>query len=488
MARGRRRHWRVPIAGVVIALLATACQPFFAGGATLTATPLGPLVHLSWTAAVEEDPGQFVSHYGIEVSGVEVATTTSNATSCVLTGLAPGTTYTISVTAYGGNGEWSGAYGGDFASMARVSTQYVTPASGNAGSAMNCVPTKDSDGDRLPDAVETDTGTFESAAATGTDPFDVDTDDDSLRDGDEVLGTAAGLDLPAIGTNGVRKDILLEADWFTDANDCASHSHRPTAAQETRLRNAFAAAPVNNPDGTTGINVVLDYGQGGALSGGNAITDADGVLSSGVNSSEFVGIKSANFATNRNGYFHYIVMPHRYNGTSSSSGQAEINGDDLIVSLQCSLSTNNVANTIMHELGHNIGLRHGGNSDTNYKPNYNSVMNYRYQFPGVDTDCNVSGNGVLNFSTGGRIVLVESALNEANGVCGPGTVALDWNGNSVLDAGPVSVDLNGDALLGTLTDWNAWATLNFGGLNDADGAAPFSEPEVVTEQPVPPGF
>src|SRR3712207_8659716 len=45
--------------------------------------------------------------------------------------------------------------------------------------------------------------------------------------------------------------------------------------------------------------------------------------------------KSANFAANRHGYFHYCLMPHRYNSTSGSSGQAEINGDDLIVSLYC---------------------------------------------------------------------------------------------------------------------------------------------------------
>ena len=226
--------------------------------------------------------------------------------------------------------------------------------------------------------------------------------------GTRSSGTTAGLDLPAIGASAVRKDVLLEADWFDDANDCAAHSHRPTTAVRNRLAAAFSAAPVANPDGSTGINVVLDHGQGGALSGGNLVADTDGVLTNGVNSSEYVALKTANFAANRNGYFHYILMPHRYSTTSSSSGQAEINGDDLIVSLQCASSTVNTANTIMHELGHNLGLRHGGNVDTNQKPNYSSVMNYRYQFPGVDTDCNVSGDGVLAFSSGTRITLTES--------------------------------------------------------------------------------
>ena len=46
----------------------------------------------------------------------------------------------------------------------------------------------------------------------------------------------------------------------------------------------------------------------------------------------------------------------------------------------------------MHELGHNLGLHHGGSVDTNYKPNYNSIMNYRYQFPGVDNNCTPPGD------------------------------------------------------------------------------------------------
>ena len=33
--------------------------------------------------------------------------------------------------------------------------------------------------------------------------------DDGIDDGDEVLGTVAGLDLPAMGTNPLRKNILI---------------------------------------------------------------------------------------------------------------------------------------------------------------------------------------------------------------------------------------------------------------------------------------
>ncbi len=209
--------------------------------------------------------------------------------------------------------------------------------------------------------------------------------------------------------------------------------------------------------------------------------DADGVVAGGVDG-DFLTIKAANFAANRNGYVHYVLNPHRYNTSSNSSGQAEINGDDLIVSLYCYGSTVNVANTIVHELGHNLGLRHGGNVDTNNKPNYNSVMNYLYQFPGVDTNCTVPGDGKLDYSTGSRASLNETALSETAGICSG--VDVDWNGNSVIDGGLVAADINGDGAQSTLTDYNDWANVYFGGLSDGDGAS-LSTPELVTEQPVP---
>ena len=37
--------------------------------------------------------------------------------------------------------------------------------------------------------------------------------------------------------------------------------------------------------------------------------------------------------------------------------------------------------TFMHELGHTLGLDHGGDDTISFKPNYNSVMNYLWQTP-----------------------------------------------------------------------------------------------------------
>ena len=357
----------------------------------------------------------------------------------------------------------------------------------------SCVLGVDSDGDRLDNCYESNSGVFINTTNTGTDPNDADSDGDALPDGDEVLGTLGGLNLPGMGTNPLRRNILIEYDWFTDSLECGFHSHQPNNATVARVTAAFAAAPLVNPDGSTGISLIHDRGQGGLFTGGNLIADADGVLSGDVDSAEYNAMKLANFAANRNGYFHYTVLPHRYNTNSASSGQAELPGDDMIVSLYCFNSDVNVANTIMHELGHNLFLGHGGFGfqGCNYKPNYNSVMNYLYQFPGVDSDCDPLANGVLDYSHGTRIALDEANLNENAGTCGfPGW---DWNGNSTLESGVVfdvnAADVDEVANCGgaftVLQDSDDWSNLSLTGLSDSDGAR-LTPTQVIDCDNVPP--
>lgn len=337
----------------------------------------------------------------------------------------------------------------------------------------------DTDSDRLPDCFETANNIYINPTRTGTLPNNSDTDSDGLTDGDEVLGTTAGLNLPAMGARPLRKTVLIEYDWFDDAVGCAAHSHRVTPAIATQTAAAFAAMPVANPDGSSGIDFIQDYGQGGLYTGGNLIADADGDIAVGVNGTEFGAYKAANFAANRFRYFHYSILPHTY-ALGTSSGQAELPGDDLIVSLYCANSTANVRNTIVHEIGHNFNLRHGGNVNCNYKPNYNSVMNYRYQFPGGDTNCTVPGDGLTGYSVGTRPNLDENVLNENAGICGlPAGVPVDWNSNGVLESA-VTFDINsGDTAQaancgGTLTllgDFNDYANLNLAHIRSTPDAA-----------------
>jgi hypothetical protein len=419
-------------------------------------------------------------------SGADPTASPANSTGCSTGQYVAGAV--VQLTASPASGWQVQSWSGTNNDASTATTNAVTmPDSARTISVTYVTTALDSDGDRLSNAVETNTGVFVNATNTGTNPNNPDTDGDGIKDGDEVLGTLAGLDLPGMGTSPVRKDILLEYDWFTDSLDCSAHSHRPSVAALAKVTAMFQAM---------GIRAIHDYGQGGAFTGGNVIADANGVIDGGVNDVEFRAHKTPNFAANRHGYFHYVLNPHRYNTTSGSSGQAELPGDDLIVSLQCFLSDQNVANTIVHELGHNLLLRHGGNEDANYKPNYNSVMNYRYQFPGVDdSGCNVDGDGILNYSTGSRITLNENSLNELNGVCGPGS-PVNWNGGDLSTAVAFNTRNYGSnncggtcgALDASVGDFNDWGNLVYTGLTDADGALTVKEVVScidVAPQPLP---
>jgi hypothetical protein len=136
----------------------------------------------------------------------------------------------------------------------------------------------------------------------------------------------------------------------------------------------------------------------------------------------------------------------------------------------------------MHELGHTLGLGHGGRIDAvaecgNTKPNYLSVMNYRFQVPNLDP------TRPLDFSDAALPTLVESALDEQAGVQGPSgrnvvynspaglrvvpaDGAIDWNANGIIDTTPVSVNIDGNSgcgstIGGTLRGADDWANLAY---------------------------
>lgn len=94
--------------------------------------------------------------------------------------------------------------------------------------------------------------------------------------------------------------------------------------------------------------------------------------------------------------FHYALFVHKFAGGLTVSGIAEKPGNDMMISLGAFTgsigSTDEQAGTFMHELGHNLGLDHGGpiavlqDSQINCKPNYISVMSYTRQFSNLISD------------------------------------------------------------------------------------------------------
>ncbi len=464
--RGRHHRRRGVALVAAVALLvgvAAACEPDTAPPSwnvvdRAHATVLGPHVVLSWDAATGTP-----SRYRIDVGGVTATILQPAATSCVMVGLAAGTAHTFRITAYDAAGNWSDALppSGQHDPGYRP-TSATTPAGPGGGPALRCVPTTDTDGDRLPDALETNTGTYAHTAATGTSPTVPDTDVDGLRDGDEVLGTPTGLDLHALGTRPTGKDLLLEIDWAAAA-PCVDM--RPQASWIDPVVAAFAQVPLVSP-GPDGINLIVDYGQGGVFTGGNPIPDDDGrIVGPGIPDP-----RPANFTANRVGYFHYGRIASQIPkgiGIWATGGLASLGGDGVLFGFGCaaSLGGQTKSRLLMHELGHNLTLHHGGHEAADFKPGYGSIMNGRYLHTGADLDCDGVGDGpgVLAFSDELRDPIDENDIVETTGACG---VPMDVDQDGSIDTSPYAVDVNYDDRRTVLAGSDDMARIDLTSFND----------------------
>jgi Ca2+-binding RTX toxin-like protein/subtilisin-like proprotein convertase family protein len=100
----------------------------------------------------------------------------------------------------------------------------------------------------------------------------LDTDADGLLDHWERPGGGididrdgtVDLDLNALGADPLHKDVFLEIDWLADQ---ATHRHEPAPSVTAQLVAMFAAAPLANPDGTTGVRLHVDAGPGNDAAG-----------------------------------------------------------------------------------------------------------------------------------------------------------------------------------------------------------------------------
>jgi hypothetical protein len=284
------------------------------------------------------------------------------------------------------------------------------------------------------------------------------------------------------------KDAFVEMDWMdcaTAGGDCAAgdgHSHRPQLASINALVPAFRNAPVTNPDGNNGINLHVDVSNavphqnvlnfnGGAQGCGSTVA--------GTQFGDFDTVKAANFNNQdaRRYAFHYALAIHMENQAALTdsgqrfSGCGEIGGNDFYISFggwgAGVPTTQQEAGTIMHELGHNLGLLHGGDENVNFKPNYLSLMSYFFQLRGIPAA------NRLDYSQGALPQLNENSLNENLGIqdgsdntlyfCPggaqsqvPGTGAIDWNCNGTIQPAAVSANINGDGNLSTLTGFDDW--------------------------------
>jgi hypothetical protein len=301
----------------------------------------------------------------------------------------------------------------------------------------------------------------------------VDSDGDGLWDHWERNGIRLGseggvvMDLPGWGANPLHKDLFVEVD--------AMDGRAPFPQAISNVVDAFKQAPadlVNNPDGQPGIKLhvtLSDTNVPLAVWGANVWEEYDliktnyfGTAAERSRTNEWPLIKKA-----RAQVFRYCVFAHNQIApTNSTSGRAEIVGNDFMVTLGNWLppggDTNQQAGTFMHELGHTLGLRHGGADNLNYTQNYYSVMNYLWQTPHAGLvwrlDYSRETMPPLNKASLDETVGIggQDSYLQANGVLTPyrnglGAVrwapmwaanAVDWDGDGRGTNTSVAVDIN----------------------------------------------
>jgi hypothetical protein len=358
-------------------------------------------------------------------------------------------------------------------------------------------------------------------------PPPADTDRDGLYDMWETNGIDVDddgtIDLPLhqapYNADPNHKDLFLEVDYMAP--------NAPQAGTLGDVATAFANAPVSNPDGTSGVRLHAMLGDQvptydtvcfwdcagfpapisfNELKGGQPDVDCDGFFGTAA---ERGGANCDAALDARRLVFRYAVFGANYSERPGSSGVGEIWGNDLMVTLGSAYAswiaaTGNLrgaeAGTLLHELGHTLGLDHGGGDALNCKPNYQSVMNYTRQVPNVDPA------RPLDYSQEQLPTLNESSLNEFAGIgATDGTViygvtgvvrvvsaesSVDWNGNSSLQSS-VAADITRIGTVGgcganpgqVLPGHDDWATLRYsfrGSPNAAEGATdPPRQPPVV---------
>ena len=205
------------------------------------------------------------------------------------------------------------------------------------------------------------------------------------------------------------KDVFLEIDYFRNSNNspaCTATSTtdnldwRPADAAINAVEAEFRNSPVTNDDGVNGIELHIYIGEEVNPSNcfkkihswGEPGTPDGAIDSYDELKYNYFGTSTERLITDKGKakfqvFLYGVSMPIQ-DQDEGSTGVAEIVGNDLVVSLGAAGFGNtpeHMQGTLMHELGHNLGLRHGGFDDgindynTNCKPHYPSVMSYIHQ-------------------------------------------------------------------------------------------------------------
>lgn len=208
-----------------------------------------------------------------------------------------------------------------------------------------------------------------------------DSDGDGLPDAQETGD---------LGTDPHRRDILVEIDTMSGLSYPPIPTTGGIPGTFDTARAMFAAAPIINLSTENGINLILDTSGSGTVPFAQHVgIDAFDVPSLGIR--KFSALKEQYFDNlRRDKIYHYAIWAHSGVSSGESDYDPPRGGDDFVVSIDdypASFQTlRSQVETLVHELGHNLGQRHGGDDDQQYKPNYWSVMTYTWQLRTGRTD------------------------------------------------------------------------------------------------------
>src|SRR5262245_33189979 len=333
----------------------------------------------------------------------------------------------------------------------------------------------------------------------------LDSDGDGIPDVVE-LGLAyhnEAIDVRALGADRFRKDVFVELDVMKN------HLNPPSPEVLEYERQMFAAAPFISPFGANGINLHIDAT--GTVEYWNVLSPSQDPLKwtcAIPNSHDIVNDKASfnvlidkYLTPARRGLFHYAIWGAEsefgVDGYSRANPDTDVGSAFYVTPDGHPFQTlASQAAAFVHELGHNLGQRHGGASHSNERsPNYWGVMSYTWssrtiksaEYRRTHPTCTqmyyaspgtVEKDGVLpthlgillDYSEGmGPVNLVgnRGELDENVGVCGQ---PVDWNLNGIFGERGVNTPTpwcepttDGCSPYGPVSDYSNWANLKFDG-------------------------
>ncbi|KTG18776.1 hypothetical protein AUR66_18150, partial [Haloferax profundi] len=225
----------------------------------------------------------------------------------------------------------------------------------------------DTDGDGLDDSTELEKPTSPHQYDTDADGLSdarelndlqtnatlTDTDGDGLPDGVEVEQTDLFPEADPL-----HKDVYVEIDYM--------RGERVTTSELRSVEQSFANAPVENPDGQTGITLHL-------LLDERVPARASLPADSGELSSYHDYLRQ--YGDRRSKGYHYALIASEIEGRTSTGDERAGLGSPGEFRLE---DTDNFASLFAHELGHSLGLTRFRGIDSEAIPysEYPSVMNY----------------------------------------------------------------------------------------------------------------